>query len=92
MGGCLSSPAPQDADARSRTQEIDRRIEDDYKKLRKEVKILLLGNSLFPHTASPSISGMGADDVVGSGESGKSTVKLRSLLRTGINCGRWSSK
>jgi len=49
MGGCFSSPAPEDAEARQRTQEIDRRIEDDYKRLRKEVKILLLGNLLlFP--------------------------------------------
>jgi len=47
MGGCFSSPQPQDVEARQRTQEIDRRLEDDYRRLRKEVKILLLGN-LFP--------------------------------------------
>jgi guanine nucleotide-binding protein G(i) subunit alpha len=49
MGGCFSLPAPEDPDARSRTHDIDRGIEDDYKKLRKEVKILLLGDSLLPH-------------------------------------------
>jgi len=46
MGACLSSSPPEDAEARQRTAEIDRRLEDDYRKLRKEVKILLLG--LFP--------------------------------------------
>jgi len=47
MGGCFSSPAPEDAEARQRTQDIDRRIDEDYKRLRKEVKILLLGNLLM---------------------------------------------
>jgi guanine nucleotide-binding protein G(i) subunit alpha len=45
MGGCFSSQQPQDQEARQRTQEIDRRLEDDYRRLRKEVKILLLGMS-----------------------------------------------
>jgi len=39
----MSSPKPEDAEARQRTQEIDRRLEEDYRRLRKEVKILLLG-------------------------------------------------
>jgi guanine nucleotide-binding protein G(i) subunit alpha len=47
MGSCFSSPKDADAEARQRTQEIDRRLEDDYKRLRKEVKILLLGISKF---------------------------------------------
>ena len=52
MGGCMSSPKPEDAQARQRTQEIDRRLEEDYRRLRKEVKILLLGilPSLFNST------------------------------------------
>jgi hypothetical protein len=45
MGSCFSSPKDEDAEARQRTHEIDRRLEDDYKRLRKEVKILLLGIS-----------------------------------------------
>jgi hypothetical protein len=75
MGGCFSSPAADD-EARQRTLEIDRRIDEDYKRLRKEVKILLLGIhptsllhlSLFWHVA---------DECLGSGESGKSTVRLQ---------------
>jgi guanine nucleotide-binding protein G(i) subunit alpha len=47
MGSCFSSPEPADAEARQRTHEIDRRLEDDYKRLRKEVKILLLGMPTF---------------------------------------------
>jgi guanine nucleotide-binding protein G(i) subunit alpha len=43
MGGCFSSPRPEDATARQRTQEIDKKLEEDYRRLRKEVKILLLG-------------------------------------------------
>ena len=52
MGGCFSSPQPQDAEARQRTQEIDRRLEDDYRQLRKEVKILLLGIALLKQDVS----------------------------------------
>ena len=43
MGSCLSSQQPEDAEARHRTQEIDKKLEEDYRRLRKEVKILLLG-------------------------------------------------
>ena len=43
MGACLSSAQPEDVQARQRTQEIDKRLEEDYRRLRKEVKILLLG-------------------------------------------------
>jgi len=64
MGSCFSSPKPEDAEARQRTHEIDRRLEEDYKRLRKEVKILLLGKFLFQDY----------ELIVGSGESGKSTV------------------
>ena len=49
MGNCVS---PQDREAQLRSQEIDKQIEEDSRKLKKECKILLLG----------------------SGESGKSTI------------------
>ena len=76
MGSCCSSPQPQDAEARQRTQEIDRRLEDDYRRLRKEVKILLLG--LPPLTWTNG---------AGSGESGKSTVvkQMKILHQDGFN-------
>jgi len=59
MGACVSSPgnedttgSPSDPEARQRSNQIDKQIEEDGRKYKKEVKILLLG----------------------SGESGKSTV------------------
>jgi len=45
MGSCFSSTEPEDERAaKQRTQEIDRRLEEDYRQLRREVKILLLGS------------------------------------------------
>jgi guanine nucleotide-binding protein G(i) subunit alpha len=78
MGSCCSSPQPQDAEARQRTQEIDRRLEDDYRRLRKEVKILLLGTP-------PSL--LTVANGAGSGESGKSTVvkQMKILHQDGFN-------
>jgi hypothetical protein len=72
MGGCFSSPEPHDVEARQRTQEIDRRLDEDYRRLRKEVKILLLGNSLLWIMLT-----------TGSGESGKSTVLPVLILTIG---------
>ena len=74
MGGCFSSPQPQDVEARQRTQEIDRRLEDDYRRLRKEVKILLLG---IPNASNRKL-------IVGSGESGKSTVLFPVWIRSHV--------
>jgi len=51
MGSCMSVP---DKAAQERSAEIDRQIEEDSRKFRKECKILLLGQypiprgSLFP--------------------------------------------
>lgn len=42
MGNCGSAPT-DDGDAKKRSQAIDRTLEDDSRKLRKECKILLLG-------------------------------------------------
>ncbi|KAH7909587.1 guanine nucleotide binding protein, alpha subunit [Hygrophoropsis aurantiaca] len=41
MGNCISNP---DRDGKQRSDEIDRQIEEDFKKIRKECKILLLGS------------------------------------------------
>ncbi|KAI0737240.1 G-protein alpha subunit [Daedaleopsis nitida] len=41
MGNCVSAP---DRDAQMRSQEIDKQIEEDSRKLKKECKILLLGS------------------------------------------------
>jgi len=67
MGACLSSAQPEDVQARQRTQEIDKRLEEDYRRLRKEVKILLLGKK-------KNYANCFANFGSGSGESGKSTV------------------
>ena len=46
MGGCMSSTT-EEAEQRKRSQKIDRDLEEDSKKLRRECKILLLG--ALPH-------------------------------------------
>ena len=50
MGNCVST---QDREAVARSQEIDRQIEEDSKKFKKECKILLLGQSLIIFSPSP---------------------------------------
>ena len=47
MGACMSSGNGGDepADSKKRSQMIDRTLEEDSKKLRRECKILLLGTS-----------------------------------------------
>ncbi|EMC96371.1 hypothetical protein BAUCODRAFT_70713 [Baudoinia panamericana UAMH 10762] len=52
MGACMSNGTNEEGDQKKRSQMIDRTLEEDSKKLRRECKILLLG----------------------SGESGKSTI------------------
>ncbi|KAK0249918.1 Guanine nucleotide-binding protein alpha-2 subunit [Friedmanniomyces endolithicus] len=64
MGACQSSGNNEGGDQKKRSQMIDRTLEEDSKKLRRECKILLLG------TISPLLAGAR----VGSGESGKSTI------------------
>ncbi|KAK2807954.1 G protein alpha subunit [Emmonsiellopsis sp. PD_5] len=44
MGGCCSSASGVDAEQRKRSQAIDKGLEDDMKRLRRECKILLLGS------------------------------------------------
>lgn len=43
MGVCVSSNNAEDADQKKRSQMIDRTLEEDSKKLKRECKILLLG-------------------------------------------------
>ena len=49
MGACLSSNG-DDAEARKRSQAIDRKINEDSRRLRRECKILLLGSSTTGHS------------------------------------------
>ncbi|THH26854.1 hypothetical protein EUX98_g7331 [Antrodiella citrinella] len=70
MGNCVSQ---QDREAQQRYQEIDKQIEEDSRKLKKEYKILLLGAPtaipvVLVHLLNASCS------CTGSGESGKSTI------------------
>ena len=43
MGICMSSADNQDAEQKKRSQAIDRKLEEDSRRLRRECKILLLG-------------------------------------------------
>ena len=47
MGNCVSA---QDREALQRSQEIDKQIEEDSRKFKKECKILLLGASSSPRS------------------------------------------
>jgi guanine nucleotide-binding protein subunit alpha len=44
MGSCMSTSG-EDSDQRKRSNKIDKDLEEDSKRLRKECKILLLGTS-----------------------------------------------
>lgn len=52
MGNCMSSGGGEDGDSKKKSQAIDRALEEDSKKLRRECKILLLGMSI-PVLISP---------------------------------------
>lgn len=43
MGGCFSSESAVDIESKKRSQQIDRKLEEDSRRLRRECKILLLG-------------------------------------------------
>lgn len=46
MGSCFSSESAGDAEQKKRSQAIDRKLEEDSRRLRRECKILLLGRPL----------------------------------------------
>jgi len=46
MGACQSSGNNEGGDQKKRSQMIDRTLEEDSKKLRRECKILLLGQTI----------------------------------------------
>lgn len=64
MGVCLSA---EEKAAKEQSNIIDRQLEEDNKKFKKECKILLLGKLLQEHIEI-------AAEWIGSGESGKSTI------------------
>lgn len=70
MGACVSSPQDKE---RERSARIDRSIEEDAKRFKKECKILLLG-SFTNLTADPRLTRAPYAPSSGSGESGKSTI------------------
>ncbi|KAG9310542.1 G-protein alpha subunit-domain-containing protein [Chiua virens] len=70
MGNCISS---QDRAQKERSDAIDRQLEGDSRRLRKECKILLLGQSPCQHLV-PLSSCADLTLVLGSSESGKSTI------------------
>jgi len=82
MGNCCSQHDDQEKEAAQRSAQIDRQIEQDGKKLKKECKILLLGMSApSPHCPSPYLGHPG------SSESGKSTIvkQMRIIHQDGFS-------
>lgn len=47
MGACMSTGSTDEPDSKKRSQMIDRTLEEDSKKLRRECKILLLGMAIL---------------------------------------------
>lgn len=82
MGNCCSQDDDQKKEAAQRSAQIDRQIEQDSKKLRKECKILLLGTSARSlRSPAPDLCGLG------SSESGKSTIvkQMRIIHQDGFS-------
>ncbi|GAB1201849.1 G protein alpha subunit [Aspergillus pseudonomiae] len=75
MGSCVSSEQG-DPEQKKRSQAIDRKLEEDSRRLRRECKILLLGTFgvFFFSMAFLFVSDCDVFPEPGSGESGKSTI------------------
>lgn len=56
MGSCFSSESAGDAEQKKRSQAIDRKLEEDSRRLRRECKILLLGRPLLSLALAASSS------------------------------------
>ena len=56
MGICMSS-SPEDGEQKKRSQAIDRKLEEDSRRLRRECKILLLGELPTPALHPPAHAG-----------------------------------
>lgn len=70
MGACMSTNG-EETEMKKRSQKIDKDLEEDSKRLRRECKILLLG---MPPPPLPRQRGSMLTCIAGSGESGKSTI------------------
>ena len=82
MGNCCSQDDDQKKEAAQRSAQIDRQIEQDSKKLKKECKILLLGTpALSLRSPASDLGGLG------SSESGKSTIvkQMRIIHQDGFS-------
>ena len=82
MGNCCSKQNDGEKEAAQRSAQIDRQIEQDGKKLRKECKILLLGMFTLSTLSSSIYLGYS-----GSSESGKSTIvkQMRIIHQDGFS-------
>lgn len=63
MGACMSSGHNDEGNQKKRSQMIDRTLEEDSKKLRRECKILLLGTPV-PRKRQKRGCGMGGVDAM----------------------------
>ena len=82
MGNCCSKQNEGEKEAAQRSAQIDRQIEQDSKKLKKECKILLLG--MLPLSTQPLTLNLCH---LGSSESGKSTIvkQMRIIHQDGFS-------
>lgn len=72
MGACMSTNN-EETEQKKRSQKIDKDLEEDSKRLRRECKILLLGEPVHKDPLESCIS-FANFRFTGSGESGKSTI------------------
>lgn len=49
MGACMSSESAEEAEQKKKSRQIDQALEEDARRLRKECKILLLGELFYGH-------------------------------------------